>query len=70
MRNMICAGLPDNAVSTFSYHILNFILIRDVEGNLPRVALRLAAGHCWVFLKQKILCLKYLGLVKADGERA
>jgi hypothetical protein len=44
-NDMIHMNLPDNAVSTLAYNILNFILVRDVEGNLPRVALWLAAGH-------------------------
>ena len=28
--------LPYNPVSSLSYHILDIVLLRDIEGNLPR----------------------------------
>jgi hypothetical protein len=28
--------LPYNTVSSLSYHILNIVLLRDIERNLPR----------------------------------
>ena len=52
--------LPNHAISTLSYHILDLILIRDIEGDLPRIALLLAARHLVGTLHKGLLSTFYI----------
>jgi hypothetical protein len=38
-------SIPYNTISSFTNHILNFVLIADVEGNLPRGCVVAAASR-------------------------
>ena len=48
-RSLWAALVPDDSVSAFSDHILDVILVRDIERDLPRTSSRwsllLLAGH-------------------------